>query len=72
MTSLEEPKRENVFYVEFPERWETQDIYDLFSPYGNVFVSWINDFSAFVAVQNPDNVKKGTKMFTLLFLKHIS
>jgi hypothetical protein len=54
----EEPKRDNVFYVEFPAKWQTQDIFDLFSPFGSVFVGWINDSSAFVAIQNTENVKK--------------
>jgi len=54
----DEPKRENVFYVEFPSYWETQDIFDLFSSYGAVYVAWIDDKSAFVALQNLDNVKK--------------
>jgi hypothetical protein len=30
----------------------------LFSPFGSVFVGWINDSSAFVAIQNTENVKK--------------
>ena len=55
----EEPKRENVFYVEFPCYWETQDIMDLFNPYGSVYVGWIDDKSSFVALQNLENVKKG-------------
>ena len=54
----DEPKRDNVFYVEFPPNWQTQDIFDLFSPFGSVFVGWINEYSAFVAIQNADNVKK--------------
>lgn len=56
--SQDEPKRDNVFYVEFPSYWETQDIFDLFSPFGAVYVGWIDDKSAFVALQNLDNVKK--------------
>jgi hypothetical protein len=58
MFSTEEPKRDNVFYVEFPAKWQTQDIFDLFSPFGSVFVGWINESSAFVAIQNLENVKK--------------
>lgn len=56
--SQEEPKRDNVFYLEFPSSWETQDLYDLFSAYGPIFIGWINDKSAFVALQNTENVKK--------------
>ncbi|RNA14887.1 poly(A)-specific ribonuclease PARN isoform X1 [Brachionus plicatilis] len=54
----EEPKRDNVFYLEFPSSWETQDLYDLFSAYGPIFIGWINDRSAFVGLQNADNAKK--------------
>ena len=55
----EEKVRDNVFYIEFPPFWEHQNIYDLFSPYGSIFIAWINDTSAFVAIQNPDSIKKG-------------
>lgn len=54
----EDPKRDNVFYVEFPPSWETQDIYDLFTPFGGIFIAWIDEKSAFVALQNSENVKK--------------
>ncbi len=54
----EEPKRENVFYIEFPPTWEAQNIYDLFSSFGSVFIGWIDDTSAYVALQNPENTKK--------------
>lgn len=54
----DEPKRDNVLYLEFPSTWENQDIFDLFSPFGSVHIGWINDTSAFVAIQNHDNVKK--------------
>lgn len=54
----EEPKRDNVFYLEFPSSWENQDIFDLFSPFGSVHIGWNNDTSAFVAIHNQDNVKK--------------
>lgn len=54
----EDLKRDNVFYIEFPPYWEQQNLYDLFSPFGSIFIAWINDTSAFVAIQNPDNIKK--------------
>lgn len=44
--------------MEFPSTWQNQDIFDLFSTYGSVHIGWINDTSAFVAIQNLDNVKK--------------
>ncbi len=54
----EDPKRDNVFYLEFPSSWETQDIYDLFAPFGSIFIAWIDEKSSFVALQNADNLKK--------------
>lgn len=47
-----------MFYLEFPHTWETQDIFDLFSPFGSIFIGWINERSAFVAIHNQDMVKK--------------
>lgn len=61
MFFIEDSKRDNVFYLEFPPFWENQNLYDLFSPYGSIFIGWIDDKSAFVALQNLDNVKKGKK-----------
>jgi poly(A)-specific ribonuclease len=54
----DDPKRDNVFYVEFPPTWETQNLHDLFSSFGTVFIGWIDDSSAFVALQNQENIKK--------------
>lgn len=46
------PDRSHVFHLEFPPEWKTPDIVHLFSPFGNVTVIWINDFSAFVALRD--------------------
>ena len=56
--SKDEPKRENVFYLEFPPSWQTLDIFDLFSPFGETSIAWIDDISAFVALKNHENTKK--------------
>ncbi|XP_044758670.1 poly(A)-specific ribonuclease PARN-like [Coccinella septempunctata] len=48
------PSRDHVFHVTFPNEWKTIDIQQLFSPFGNVFVSWINDSSAFVGLYKRD------------------
>ena len=66
---VEDLKRDNVFYVEFPPYWEHQNIYDLFSPFGSIFIAWLNDTSAFVAIQNPENIKKGKRI--CIFRKRI-
>lgn len=33
-------------------------MFDLFSPFGSVFIGWVNERSAFVALQNSENIKK--------------
>jgi hypothetical protein len=54
----DEPKRDNVFYLKFPSTWTTQNLYDLFGAFGSIYIGWIDDSSAFVALQNADNTKK--------------
>ncbi|GIY85671.1 poly(A)-specific ribonuclease PARN [Caerostris darwini] len=50
-----EPVRENVFHVSFPEEWKTVDLVELFLPYGNIYVHWLDDVSALVALKNAEN-----------------
>ncbi|XP_073447184.1 poly(A)-specific ribonuclease PARN isoform X2 [Aquarana catesbeiana] len=51
------PKRDNVLHVTFPKEWKTSDLYQLFSAFGNIQVSWIDDTSAFVSLSKPDQVQ---------------
>ncbi|XP_075231184.1 poly(A)-specific ribonuclease PARN-like isoform X2 [Lycorma delicatula] len=54
------PSREHVFYITFPKEWKYNDINQLFTPYGSIFISWINDTSAWVSLQHREqtiNVK---------------
>jgi poly(A)-specific ribonuclease len=44
------PSRDHVFFLTFPNTWKYGDILDLFSPFGFVYVSWVNDVSAFVSL----------------------
>ncbi|GFW43198.1 poly(A)-specific ribonuclease PARN [Trichonephila clavipes] len=53
-----EPDRDNVFYVSFPEEWKTVDLVELFLPYGHIYVHWLDDVSALVALKNPQNALK--------------
>lgn len=46
------PQRKHVYHVSFPTEWNTQSLTQLFSPYGNVQVNWINDTSAFVGLKD--------------------
>nr|XP_020667614.1 poly(A)-specific ribonuclease PARN isoform X2 [Pogona vitticeps] len=52
-----QPKRDHVLYVTFPKEWKTSDLYQLFSAFGNIQVSWIDDTSAFVSLSQPDQVQ---------------
>ncbi|XP_054635744.1 poly(A)-specific ribonuclease PARN isoform X2 [Dunckerocampus dactyliophorus] len=52
-----QPKRDNVLYVTFPKEWKTSDLYQLFSAFGNIQVSWMDDTSAFVSLSQTDQVQ---------------
>ncbi|XP_051940386.1 poly(A)-specific ribonuclease PARN isoform X2 [Hippocampus zosterae] len=52
-----QPKRDNVLYVTFPKEWKTSDLYQLFSAFGNIQVSWVDDTSAFVSLSQTDQVQ---------------
>ena len=50
------PNRDNAFYLEFPHYWEDQDLFNLFKPFGKIFISWINKTSCFVALKTTENL----------------
>lgn len=52
-----QPRRDHVLYVTFPKEWKTSDLYQLFSAFGNIQVSWIDDVSAFVSLSQADQVQ---------------
>ncbi|KAM9314934.1 poly(A)-specific ribonuclease PARN isoform 1-T1 [Pholidichthys leucotaenia] len=52
-----QPKRDHVLHVTFPKEWKTSDLYQLFSAFGNIQVSWIDDTSAFVSLSQTDQVQ---------------
>ncbi|GAA6067516.1 poly(A)-specific ribonuclease PARN, partial [Tachysurus ichikawai] len=52
-----QPKRDNVLYVTFPKEWKTSDLYQLFSAFGNIQVSWVDDTSAFVSLSQLEQVQ---------------
>ncbi|XP_043743685.1 poly(A)-specific ribonuclease PARN-like isoform X2 [Cervus elaphus] len=51
-----QPKRDHVLHVTFPKEWKTSDLYQLFSAFGNIEISWIDDTSAFVSLSQPEQV----------------
>uniref|UniRef100_A0A0L8HVV5 Poly(A)-specific ribonuclease PARN n=1 Tax=Octopus bimaculoides TaxID=37653 RepID=A0A0L8HVV5_OCTBM len=56
-----QPTRDHIFHVTFPKEWKAADLYQLFMPFGNVQLSWINDTSAYVALHNKDNAGMESK-----------
>ncbi|XP_058426000.1 poly(A)-specific ribonuclease PARN isoform X3 [Diceros bicornis minor] len=52
-----QPKRDHVLHVTFPKEWKTSDLYQLFSAFGNIQISWIDDTSAFVSLSQPEQVR---------------
>nr|XP_023028571.1 poly(A)-specific ribonuclease PARN-like [Leptinotarsa decemlineata] len=46
--------RDHVFHLTFPKDWKLNNILQLFSPFGNVHVSWIDDTSAYVGLAKRD------------------
>ncbi|CAN0197567.1 poly(A)-specific ribonuclease PARN [Lampetra fluviatilis] len=51
------PNRDHVLHVTFPKEWRTSDLHQLFSAFGNIQVSWIDDTSAFVALSKTEQVQ---------------
>ncbi|TNN46190.1 Poly(A)-specific ribonuclease PARN [Liparis tanakae] len=56
-----QPKRDHVLFVTFPKEWKTSDLYQLFSAFGNIQVSWLDDTSAFVSLSQTDQVQIGDR-----------
>ncbi|KAK3707093.1 hypothetical protein QZH41_004166 [Actinostola sp. cb2023] len=52
------PSRDHVFFLTFPSTWKYSDILDLFSPFGFVYVSWVNSESAFISLAIRGNKNK--------------
>ncbi|XP_056647832.1 poly(A)-specific ribonuclease PARN-like [Diorhabda sublineata] len=49
--------KDHVFYLKFPEDWKLNNIQQLFSPFGNIFVSWLDDTSAYIGLYKKDQAK---------------
>ncbi|XP_066249816.1 poly(A)-specific ribonuclease PARN-like [Euwallacea similis] len=55
------PSRDHVFYLTFPKEWTTNNIVQLFSPFGNVYVAWLTDSSAYVGLFKRDQAAVALK-----------
>ncbi|XP_072275129.1 poly(A)-specific ribonuclease PARN [Pyxicephalus adspersus] len=51
------PKRDHVLHVTFPREWKSFDVYQLFSAFGKIDMSWIDSTSAFVSLSKPEQVQ---------------
>ncbi|XP_026294026.1 poly(A)-specific ribonuclease PARN [Frankliniella occidentalis] len=58
------PPRNHVFHLRFPREWKQYDIVELFKPYGPVFISFIDERSAYVALHKRDQAKFVMKSLT--------
>lgn len=56
------PSRDHVFHITFPKDWKLSDIFQLFSPFGGVYVSWLSDTSAYVGLHRRDQINSVAKM----------
>ncbi|XP_078611621.1 poly(A)-specific ribonuclease PARN-like isoform X1 [Branchiostoma floridae x Branchiostoma japonicum] len=56
------PNRDHVFHVTFPKEWKSNDLYQLFRPFGPIYIAWIDDVSAFVALNKKDQSDLAYKM----------
>ena len=52
------PSREHVFYLTFPCDWKQADILDLFNQFGFVYISWIDNTSAFISLARREHASK--------------
>ncbi|XP_066593445.1 poly(A)-specific ribonuclease PARN-like isoform X2 [Prorops nasuta] len=63
--------RDNVFHLTFPKTWKYSDITQLFNPYGGVYVSWLSETTAYVALNRRDQISTvmknlgGSKIYRL-------
>ncbi|XP_038068770.1 poly(A)-specific ribonuclease PARN-like [Patiria miniata] len=55
------PPRDHVFHLTFPAEWRSHDIQHLFSTFGQVFVNWIDQSSAFVCLTNREEASEVMK-----------
>jgi poly(A)-specific ribonuclease len=56
--------RDHVFFVSFPKKWKTYDLRQLFSPLGSVFIAWLSETSAYVALNDHDKASLVPKTLT--------
>ncbi|KAF0760366.1 poly(A)-specific ribonuclease PARN-like [Aphis craccivora] len=63
-------QRSHVYHITFPAEWKTIDITNIFSPFTNVFIKYINDTSAWVALREASQAKAMNKILPKLQALH--
>lgn len=61
----QETERFNVFHITFPSFWTKAEIFDLLSPFRPGQIGWINDTSAFIALDDVSNSKDVNRVLTI-------
>nr|XP_002129059.1 poly(A)-specific ribonuclease PARN [Ciona intestinalis] len=51
------PCRDHVFHLEFPALWKSNDLRQLFSPVGQIHISWINETQCWIGLHNKTQTK---------------
>lgn len=46
------PSRDHVFHLTFPKDWKSSDISQLFAQFGNVYIGWLDDVSAYISLHS--------------------
>ncbi|XP_052241794.1 poly(A)-specific ribonuclease PARN-like isoform X2 [Dreissena polymorpha] len=72
------PSRDHVFHISFPVDWKHTDISQLFSPFGNVYIGWLDDTSAYVSLHSKSQTssvmkslcKKGSVYRLMTYQEH--
>eukprot|EP00795_Rhopilema_esculentum_P008947 gene8947-16580_t len=49
------PERKHVFHLQFPNNWKYADVNELFSQFGNVYTAFLDDTTAYVSLDKPEN-----------------
>lgn len=50
-----QPSRDHIFHISFPSVWKQSDIVNHFRQFGNVYITWLTDTTAYVALIQREN-----------------
>ncbi|XP_070580001.1 poly(A)-specific ribonuclease PARN-like [Ptychodera flava] len=66
-----QPGRNHVFHLTFPKEWKASDLYHLFTPFGPVYIAWIDDTSALVSLNHREHADTVLKALSQADSYHI-